>query len=279
MKAFYTSSTQHLAVQLPFEYGKVLISHFSDGEILVKIEENVENQTVWVIAATPTPANNFFELFFLLDALNRAHAKINLLITYFGYARQDKLESNTARGAQLISTIIKQFKTNKIIVVHPHSKLLHEFLTFESVIPYDLFEPIAHNFDVIVAPDSGAKELAEHIGNLCKKSTASLEKIRTGKDQVKIINLDGTVSDKRVLIVDDLIDTGGTIIKASEILKEHGAKEIYVMATHAIFAGNFLEAIEESNIQKVYVTNSLHQKYINKKIEVLNLAPVIKKMI
>jgi len=275
MKIFYTTTTQHLRIALPFEYGKAINTRFSDGEIFVKIEEDVQSRDVWVIAATPTPADNYFELFLLLDALNRSGAHIHLLMTYFGYARQDRVQERESCGAAIIGQFLAQINLTKMVVIHAHSKRLHDYLTFEQYIPYELFYPIAKRAEVIVAPDAGARELATRIGTTCRRPVVVAEKKRIARDQVEILAISGEVTDKKVLIVDDMITTGNTIIQVSNKLDQLGARSIEVMATHGVFAGDANERINESVIEKVYVTNSLNQVFVGKKVEVIDIAPII----
>lgn len=272
MKVFYTTSTQHLRIKLPFDYGKALITRFSDGEIFVEIEEDVHKKKVWIIAATPAPADNYFELFFLLDALQRAGAQVNLLITYFGYARQDRVGGNEALGAQVISNFLKNFITKKTVAIHVHSKRLHDYLTFENYIPYDLFYPIAQKADIIVAPDFGAKDLAETIGKKCNKQVIVAEKKHPAREQVEIMHITENVKNKKILIVDDMIATGNTIMTVAEKLITQGAHEVNVMATHGIFAGNAQKKLTESNIKNIYVTNTLKQPFAGKKVTVIDIS-------
>ena len=278
MKVFYTTATKHLRIKLHFDDGNATITRFGDGEIFVRVEDDVYKKPVWVIAATPTGAENYIELFLLLDALNRLHAQINLLITYFGYARQDRAQKGEACGAQIFSEFFETFKFNKIIVIHAHSARLHSYLHFENFIPYELFYSLAKQADVILAPDMGARELAKKISAECKRSLAVAEKVRTA-DQIEICKILGDVKNKKVLIVDDIIATGSTVIKVSNILKQLGASSIKVMATHAIFTGNSEAQLDESDIEKVYVTNTLSKIFVTKKIEVIDMSEIIKKII
>lgn len=152
MIVFYTRSTQHLHQMLPFEIGKYISKQFSDGEWYVKLEQDIAGKMVWVITATNPPADHLIELWLLLDALQRGGAKINLFFTYFGYARQDRPMLGEASSAQVISSIFTMFSIHKIIILHPHSMLLHNFLTYEAIFPNDLICAIAQNYDAIAAP-------------------------------------------------------------------------------------------------------------------------------
>ncbi len=135
IKIFYTPATQHLAPSIGLPTGVAEFKTFSDGELFVKVADDVANQTVWLIAATNPPADNLLQTLFLINALQRAGARVKLLFTYFGYARQDKPGQGEAATAQLICQIFKNFAVEDIFVIHMHSSALKEFLSFETIIP------------------------------------------------------------------------------------------------------------------------------------------------
>ena len=279
MMIFYTSSTKHFASELSFEEGKYLSKQFSDGECYIKLESDVAQKSVWVVAATNPPADHLLELFLLLNALDRAGATIYLLFTYFGYARQDRPIAGEASSAEVISTILKMFALKKIIIVHAHSQFLHEYLDFTNIIPTDLMKATAQLYDAVAAPDQGAYELVKSIAHACHNEPVFLTKIRPEQEKVQILEYDGIVRARTILIIDDIIATGNTIIEVAKILRQLGAQEVSVWATHGIFSGDALAAIEKSNIKKIYVTNTLLQKRCSNKIEVISIAPLIKKII
>ncbi len=279
MRLFYTPSTQHLQSSINLPAGTVEYKTFSDGELFVKINEEVKGEEVWVIAATNPPARNLLQTLLLLNALQRESVKINLLFTYFAYARQDKPESGEAASAQYICELFANFTLNKTIIIHAHSNQLKNYLDFENVIPYPLFDKQVINFDVIAAPDKGASELAQTIAKQCDKELVLIEKERPEKEQVRTKKITGDVAGKSVLIVDDMISTGNTIISAANMLKEYGATSISVMATHNLMNKDSLKRIDESIIEKVFVTNTIESKIASRKIEVVNVGPFIEKMI
>ena len=279
MIVFYTKSTLHLKQTLPFEPGKYIAKQFSDGEWYVKLEQDVAGKEVWVIAATNPPADNLIELLLLLDALQRAGAKISLFFTYFGYARQDRPLPGEASSAQVMASIFKLFTLRNIVILHPHSLLLDNYLNFEGVFPYDLICTIAEQYDAIAAPDQGAYEFVKALAQKCDLESIYLTKIRPEQESVKILEYDGIVRAKRILIVDDIIATGNTIIEVAKKLKQLGATQVSVWATHGIFSGNAYALIEKNGIQKIYVTDSLAQKKESSKIEVVSIAPLIKQII
>lgn len=273
-----TSSAEHLAAQMMLPRGMCTITTFSDGELFVQLDTNVNNQDVWVLATTCQPDRNFFELFFLLDALERNGAHINLVITYLGYARQDRAHSGEALGAEIISKFLKIFSIHKILVVHEHSKHLKSFLNFTSIVPIEPLCTLVKNYDAVVAPDEGAYTLAKNIADICILEAVAIKKIRN-QEQVKIIEIVGNVYGKSVIIVDDIIATGSTLVAASNAIKELGAKEIAVYGTHGIFADNAREKLQNcAAIDAIYTTNSIDQQPFAKeysKITILNIAHYI----
>jgi ribose-phosphate pyrophosphokinase len=279
MIVFYTASTHHLKSSLPFESGKYTAKQLSDGEWYITLEQNVASKDVWVIAATNPPADNLIELLLLLNALQQSGAKINLFFTYFGYARQDRPLPGEASSAQLMGALFNLFKLNKIIILHPHSLLLHNYLNFEAVFPDEQICTIASRYDAIASPDQGASELVKKLAVKCDLESIFLTKIRPEQEVVKILEYDGIVRAKRILIVDDIIATGNTIIEVAKKLKQLGATQVSVWATHGIFSSNARDLIEKNGIEKVYVTDSLVQKNQSAKIEVVSIAPLIEQVI
>ena len=250
-----------------------------DTEILVKIKENVSNKLVWVIGSTNPPAENILELIFMLEVLRREKAKINLLIPYFGYARQDRIFPGECFSAKVMCDLLKSFRLNRIFVMGMHSARLKKFLNFKNKVPYELFSRIAKDFDAVVAPDKGALFDAGQLSKIAKIPLACMEKRRPKKEKVEIVKIKGDVKNKKVLINDDMISTGSTIIEAARLLKKEGAKEISVLATHGIFAGDAMKRIERSNINAVYVTDTIPQKLKSAKIRVIDIFPHIEKII
>ena len=169
MILFATSSTRHLASNIAIRSGAYTIKQFSDGELFIRIDEDVQDKDVWVLAATQAPAEHLLELFFLLDALQRAGAHINLCIAYFAYARQVVAAPGEVCAAQVISAMLKNFIIAKIYIIHPHSILLHDYLSFIAVQDVDFFYKQAEGYDAIAAPDKGAYTFAREIAEHCSK--------------------------------------------------------------------------------------------------------------
>lgn len=279
MILFNTRSTDRLAQQLDLPRGACTIKNFSDGEIYVKINEDVAGKDVCILAATPAPADNYFEMFLLLNALQRAQARISLLFTYFGYARQDKAQPGEALGSEVISTFLKTFTIKKISIIHAHSTRFHELLDFEDITPYEPFCAVArtHHLSVIVAPDRGATSRVEQVAERCGTQAAFVSKTRSVTEQVDVIALNGDVEGKNVLIVDDMITTGSTILHVAAFLKEHGARDIYVCAAHGVFAPGTREKLQNAEtIKKIYVTDTLPQQPPTDKIDIIPIASFLK---
>lgn len=259
MIIFSNSGAKHLVAKMNLPKGKAIIKQFSDGEVYAKIESDITNKDVWVIASTQSPAENLIELFWLLDALTRLGAqRINLFFPYFGYARQAITQTGEAGSAQRICTILKQFPIGRVKILHVHAApRMHTFLSFENVIDRDFFCQVAQNYDCIAAPDKGVAEFAQNIAQHCKKEVVFLQKIRPDHEYVKIESISGSVDGKKIMLVDDIISTGRTMIEAANALKNAGAVEISAAATHGIFTNGAQERFEQSVIKKIYVTNSL----------------------
>lgn len=280
MNIILTSATKHLREHLEQPELAYRLIHFDDGELYIKTSTHLENQPVCVIAATPAPGDSWLELFFILDALQRQKAQINLIMTYFGYARQDRAAEGEALSAEVLSKCITLFPLQSIRIIHAHSTTLHTFLTFEQCFPTQLICPITKQYDCVVAPDHGARSFVQHVAHQCNIQAVFLEKERLIKDEAQVITFDGTtdIHGKRVLIIDDMISTGRTIISASEMLKRHGASHIDVYATHGLFVGDCYERILESSIENVYVTNSLNQ-IPRQRLHCIDLTPLLSTII
>lgn len=271
MKIFYTSATKHFADHIKTHRGACTIKQFSDSEVYVRIDEDVQGKEVWVLSATQPPAEHLVELFFLLDALQRGGARINLFITYFGYARQVVAQPGEALSAQVISSFIQKFPLNKIYIMHPHSSLLHNFLPFTAVYDTNFFCKIATVYDAVAIPDAGAMEFGREIAQACSKELIVLSKKRLTEEEVEVTWLDGQVEGKNILLVDDIISTGRTLAHAAHVLKEKGAHHIAAAATHGIFAPGADYYLHESKLKAIFVTNTIIQ-HPRDKITVIDIS-------
>lgn len=281
MTIYYTRSTEYFAPHIAIPQAPCTIKTFSDGELYVKIEQAIQpTEDIWILTSTEPPATNLLELFFLLDALTHKGAqRIHLFFSYFGYARQAVAQPGEAHSTELISKIVRTFPVYKTYILHAHAATkLADYLPFTNVIDNNFFCSIAKNYDVIAAPDAGAAPFATAIATACHKEVVFLQKIRPEHDQVRIESVDGAVAGKRVLLVDDIISTGRTLIQAAHALKELGATEISAAATHGIFAPGSVERLAESPLTTVYVTNT-PQRSSTKKIQVYDVSSFIESTI
>ena len=243
------------------------IKRFADGEIYVEINENIRGNSIFVIQSISTPANdNLMELLICIDALRRSSAKnITAVIPYFGYARQDrKVVPRTAISAKLVSNLITNAGAHRIVTVDLHAGQIQGFFD----IPVDnLFSTpnfskhikkyISNKNIICVAPDVGGVERARALGQKLNVGLAIVDKRRSAPGKSQVMNIIGNVKGKNCLLVDDIIDSGGTIVNAAKALKEKGAKDVYVYVTHGVLSGNAVEQINNSKIKKLILTDTI----------------------
>ena len=268
------------------------IKRFSDGEIYVEINENIRGNSIFVVQSTSNSANdNLMELLICIDALRRSSAKnITAVIPYFGYARQDrKVVPRTAISAKLVSNLITNAGANRILTLDLHAGQIQGFfdIPVDNLFSTPIFvrhikKNIKTDNIVCVAPDVGGVERARALSRRINVSIAIIDKRRPSHGKSEVMNIVGSVKNKICVIVDDIIDSGGTIVNAAKALKEKGAKEVYVYVTHAVFSGNCVEKIKKSVIKKLIVTDSIdNSNKIKKisKIEVLSIASMMSEAI
>ncbi len=253
----------HLAVPL----GSAKARTFSDGEIMVEIGENVRGRDVYVIQSTCAPSNsNLMELLIMTDALKRASAaRITAVIPYFGYARQDrKVAPRTPITSKLVADLISVAGTNRVLTMDLHAGQIQGFFN----IPVDhlyaapvILDDLKARFNkrvVVVSPDAGGTERARAIAKRLDAGLAIIDKRRSGPNVSEVMHIIGDVAGETCIIVDDMIDTAGTLCQAARALKEEGAAEVYACATHAVLSGPALQRIsEEAGLAEVVVTNSI----------------------
>jgi ribose-phosphate pyrophosphokinase len=278
MILFTTTTARHFAKTIQSQHGNYVIKSFNDGELFIKITDDVKNKPVWIIASTQSPAENLIELVLLMDALQRAGATLNVIITYFSYARQINAQPGEALSAEVISNMFNNFSISQLFIVHPHNLELEKFLSFKPIIDIDFFYTHAQNFDVIAAPDTGAIPLAQQIATQCNKELITITKTRSAHEEVKILSIESNVKNKKILLIDDMISTGHTLISAAQELKKQGASEISAVATHGIFSPGSHERIENSILKNVYVTNTIDQQSKGK-INVIDISSTLNKIV
>jgi ribose-phosphate pyrophosphokinase len=281
MTIFFTPSVAHLAPHIDGTHGTYTLRRFHDGELFLKLHTPVTHEHVTVIASTQTPAKHTFELLFLLDTLCQQSARIHLVFTYFSYMRQDKPQENVARAATVISNCYKQFEIDRITVIHPHSEQLHSIIECNAYVPYDLYKTLVHEQDieVIVSPDYGARNVCDTLARHTHCDTGFIEKKRCDFDKVKLLSLHANVNNKRVLIVDDILSTGSTIMQAAQLLHENGAREVYALVTHSFLNQATSNAISQSHIKHLWVSNTLVTKVTSPQLSVINIAPALNALI
>lgn len=279
---------EKISYQLGIKLGEALISSFDDGETRVKIEANVRRKIVFVIQSTSTPANqNLMELLIIIDALKRSSAaEIIAVMPYYGYARQDrKDEGRTPISAKLVADLLTKAGATRIITLDLHCGQIQGFFNIpvDNLFANPIFLPfIEKNYNeehnlVIVSPDAGGAERARSYAKKLKADYAIIDKRREGPRQTKIYYIRGIVKGKKALIIDDLIANADTVKGGSLALKEEGASLVYGMATHAVLCGEWLTNINNSQLEKIVVTDSilLPPQKIIPKIKILSIAPII----
>lgn len=291
LKVFSLNSNQDLAREIAntigVELGKCSVTRFSDGEIQINIEESIRGCDVYVIQSTSSPVNeHLMELLIMIDALKRASAKtINIVIPYYGYARQDrKARAREPITAKLVANLLETAGATRVITLDLHAPQIQGF--FDMPIDHLMGVPILSEYFgrkkmdgdiVIVSPDHGgvtrARKMAEHL----KAPIAIIDKRRPKPNVAEVMNIVGNIEGKVAILIDDIIDTAGTITLAANALVENGASEVYACCTHPVLSGPAIERIQNSKIKELVVTNSIalpEEKKIDKIVE-LSVAPLI----
>ena len=261
------------------------IKKFADGEIYIEINENIRGNSIFIIQSISSPANdNLMELLLCIDALKRSSAKnITAVIPYFGYARQDrKVVPRTSISAKLVSNLITKAGADRVVTLDLHAGQVQGFfdIPVDNLFCTPIFvRHVNKNINkkniICVAPDVGGTERARALGKLLDVGLAIVDKRRPSPGKSQVMNVVGNVKNKTCVIVDDIIDTGGTIVNAAEALKNRGAKEVYVYITHGVLSGDAVKKVEKSVIKKLVITDSIDNNERVKKarnIEVLTIS-------
>lgn len=246
---------------------KRIIRNFADGEIYVEIEENVRGGPVWLIQSISNPVNNnLMETLILIDALRRASAsEINVVIPYYGYARQErKVVPRTAITAKLVANLLSTAGATRVLTMDLHAGSIQGFfdipvdnLYASPVLKKEIGQSPLFAPTVFVSPDAGGVERVRQMAKGLDVTVAMIDKRRTGPNQAKAMNLVGDVDGKVAIIIDDMIDTAGTLVEAANTLKEHGATQIHAVATHGVLSGPAIERISASPIERVIITDTI----------------------
>lgn len=275
---------EKIAAKLNKPLGLIELKRFSDGEIWVKYLENIRGSDIFIIQSTNPPAENLLELLIMVDAAKRASAnRITAVIPYFGYSRQDRKDQpRVSITAKLVANLITIAGADRVITMDLHAAQIQGFFD----IPFDhlygssifsgLFNDIKDNL-VVVSPDVGGIKIARSYAKRLNASLVVIDKRRPKQNFAEVVHIIGSVKDKDVLIVDDLIDTAGTFVSAIDALKKEGAKNIYGAVTHPLFSGPALDRIRHSQITKLLVSDSIKFKHSDnlEKISVVSAAEIL----
>ncbi|WP_026562420.1 ribose-phosphate diphosphokinase [Bacillus sp. J37] len=290
LKIFTLNSNPALAKEIAdivgVELGKSSVTRFSDGEIQINIEESIRGCDVYIIQSTSNPVNeHIMELLIMIDALKRASAKtINIVIPYYGYARQDrKARAREPITAKLVANLLETAGSTRVITLDLHAPQIQGF--FDIPIDHLMGVPIlgeyflGKNLDdiVIVSPDHGGVTRARKLADKLKAPIAIIDKRRPRPNVAEVMNIVGHIEGKTAILIDDIIDTAGTITLAANALEENGAKEVYACCTHPVLSGPAIDRIANSKIKELVITNSIQlpeEKRIDKLVE-LSVAPLI----
>ncbi|GAB2564010.1 ribose-phosphate pyrophosphokinase [Gracilibacillus alcaliphilus] len=281
---------EEIAANIGVELGKSSVTKFSDGEIQINIEESIRGCDVYVVQSTCEPGNlHIMELLIMIDALKRASAKsINIVIPYYGYARQDrKARAREPITAKLIADLLQVAGTTRVITLDLHAPQIQGF--FDIPVDQLVGVPILSSYwrkkdfedVVVVSPDHGGVTRARQLAERLKAPIAIIDKRRPRPNVAEVMNIVGNIEGRTAILIDDIIDTAGTITLGANALIENGAKEVYACCTHPVLSGPAIERIENSPIKELVVTNSIplsEEKKIDKLTQ-LSVAPLISEAI
>lgn len=294
MKLFAGRSNLPLAVKIAEHIGQPLgdceIRNFSDGEIWMKYSENIRGSDVFIIQSTNPPAENLLELLIMIDAARRASArKVTAVIPYFGYARQDRKDQpRVSITAKLVANLITGAGADRVITMDLHAPQIQGFfdIPFDHLYSSAVFSPFFADLKIpdltVVSPDVGGIKMARAFAKRLGADLVVIDKRRPSPNHAEIMNIIGNVEGRNILIVDDLIDTGGTFCNAINALAAAGAKHIYGACTHPILSGSAIDRISGSKVTTVYVTDSIHvaeRVQEIEKIEVMSVAELFARAI
>ncbi len=274
---------EHLGIPL----GKAEVKKFSDGEINVEINESVRGMDIFVVQSTCPPVNDhLMELLILIDALKRASAaRINAVIPYYGYARQDKkVFPRASISAKLVADLITTAGASRLLTVELHASQIQGFFNipvdhlYASPILLDYLKERFQRGLVIVSPDAGGVERARAFAKRLNVALAIIDKRRDMPNVAKVMNIIGDVQGKDSILLDDIVDTAGTLSNAAFALKEEGAENVYAYCTHPVLSGRAIDRLMESPLQEVIVTDTIPlrgEAVSCKKLKVLSVAPLL----
>ena len=283
---FAGRSNPALARAIADEYeqqlGGVTIKNFSDGEIYVRFDESIRGADVFLIQSTPAPAENMMELLLLIDAAQRASAaRVTAVIPYFGYARQERKDQpRVSIAAKLIANMLTTAGVQRILTMDLHAPQIQGFFDvpvdhlYGSAVFIDYVRSLELTNLVVVAPDVGSLKMARAYAKRLHADLAVIDKRRPRQNEAEIVNIIGEVKGRNVLLIDDIIDTAGTLTNAANALKEEGALGIIAACTHALLSGPAYERVERSALDRLVVTDTVPLQRPSDKIEVVSVAGI-----
>jgi ribose-phosphate pyrophosphokinase len=284
IKIFSGRATKHLSEQIAASYGiplgDVNVMQFSDGEFQPSFEETVRGQDVFIIQSTMPPSDNLFELLLMVDAAKRASArKIIAVIPYFGFARQDRKDKpRVAIGAKLVANMLMAAGVDRLMTMDLHADQIQGFFEvpvdhlFASTIFFPELEKMNNGNLIMAAPDAGGAKRANSYAKKLNTSLAICHKQRKVANEIAEMTVIGDVRGKDVILIDDMVDTAGTLTKAADLFMENGANSVRAFCTHAVLSGPAFERIEKSKLTELIVTDTIPLKQKSDKIRVLTVA-------
>ncbi len=274
--------SHRISEELNIKLGDCEIKTFSDGEIWMKYNENIRGCDVFLVQSTFPPTDHLMELLIMIDAARRSSAaQINAVIPYFGYARQDRKDMpRVSITSKLIANLLMTAGADRVITMDLHASQIQGFFDipvdhlYASGVFLNYFRKMNIPNLAVASPDVGSIKMARAYAKRLQADLILIDKRRPKQNVAEVMNIIGEVKDKNILIIDDLMDTGGTFVNAVEALKGKGAKEIYGACTHPILSGDALERINNSAVTKVIVSDTIPLKIQSPKIEVLSVAKI-----
>jgi len=280
--------SQEIAKKIGVGLGKIYVGRFSDGEVEVKILENVRGKDCFIIQPTCPPVNeNVMELLIIIDALSRASAqRVTAVLPYYGYGRQDrKAEPRVPISAKLIANLITASGAKRVLSMDLHAGQIQGFFdipvdhlyAMPVFLRYFKTEKFKKNLKglCVVAPDAGGVERARAFAKRLQASLVIVDKRRPAPNQASVMHIIGDVKNKTAIILDDIVDTGGTLIKVASALKKEGAQKVLAACSHGVLSGDAIEKIENSEIEQLIITDSIPLKRDSKKIKVLSVSELL----
>jgi len=289
LKVFSGNANRELALRvcefLKISPGDIEVSEFSDGETMVRIDENVRGADVFIFQSTFPPARNLIELLVMLDAARRASARrVTAVVPYFGYARQDRKDQpRVPITAKLVANLMAVAGADRVLTMDLHSPQIQGFFDipfdhlYAAPVLIDYLKTKKFTNPVVVSPDIGSIKMARAFSKRLEAGLALIDKRRPRPDVSEVVNVIGEVAGSDVIILDDLISTGGTIVTAAEVLKKNGARRVLVGCTHPVFARDAVQRLDAAPIEEIFVTDTVPHapEELVPKIKVLSVADLL----